>query len=91
VSQFMVAQQKLLRVLRLITLLKSRSKTIAELAESMETTTRTIYRYLDLLEEVGFLIDKDWNGRYFIHTARDKEETKRKLEQDQIRQFFECT
>jgi len=71
----MIAQYKLLRVLKLIGLLKSRSKSISQLADSLETTTRTIYRYLELLEEVGFIVDKDFHNRYFIHTEEQAQET----------------
>lgn len=69
----MIAQAKLLRVLKLIALLKSKSKSIDELANSLETTPRTIYRYIDLLEEVGFIVDKDWHNRYFIHTTEEEQ------------------
>ena len=70
----MVAQAKLLRVLRLIGLLKSRARSISELAKMLDTTQRTVYRYLELLEETGFIIDKDWHNKYFIHTS-EKEQT----------------
>lgn len=68
----MIAQAKILRVLKLISLLKSRSKSIEELAGIMETTGRSVYRYLDLLEEIGFIIDKDFNNRFFIHSEEDE-------------------
>jgi len=68
----MVAQAKIFRVLKLISLLKSKSRSIKDLALSLDTTTRSIYRYLELLEQVGFLIDKDFNNRYFIHTSEDE-------------------
>jgi len=67
-----IAQAKILRVLKLISLLKSRSKSIEELAGIMETTGRSVYRYLDLLEELGFIIDKDFNNRFFIHSEEDE-------------------
>jgi predicted DNA-binding transcriptional regulator YafY len=69
----MVAQAKLLRVLKLIGLLKSRSRSITELAKVLDTTQRTVYRYLELLEEVGFIIDKDWHNKYFIHTSEKEQ------------------
>jgi proteasome accessory factor C len=63
----MIAQLKLLRVLRLIALLKGTPrKAVQQLAQALEITNRSVYRYLNLLEEVGFLIDKDFAGRYFI-------------------------
>jgi predicted DNA-binding transcriptional regulator YafY len=63
----LIAQHKLLRVLRLIAALqRTPHKTIRQLAAVLETTPRSVYRYLALLEEVGFLIDKDFEGRYFL-------------------------
>lgn len=68
----MIAQAKILRVLKLISILKSRSKTIPQMAKSLEMSERSVYRYLDLLTEVGFLLDKDFDDRYFIHTEREE-------------------
>lgn len=70
----MVPQQKLLRIIKLISLLKSpHRKTIHELAKVLETGWRTLYRYLELLEEAGFVIEKDFEGRYFIPVWEDRE------------------
>jgi len=69
----MVAQAKILRVLRLIAILKSRPRSIDELSKMLDTTSRTAYRYLELLEEVGFIIDKDWHNKYFIHTSEKEQ------------------
>lgn len=63
----MVPQAKILRVFQLIGLLKGGGRTVGQLASQLETTDRTIYRYFNLLEEIGFIIDQDFNGRYFIH------------------------
>ncbi|MDZ4757566.1 MAG: WYL domain-containing protein [Bacteroidota bacterium] len=63
----MLPQQKILRVFKLISHLKSDSrKTVSELAKLMETTDRSIYRYFELLDEIGFAIDKDFENRFFI-------------------------
>ncbi|MGA0560219.1 helix-turn-helix transcriptional regulator [Larkinella sp. VNQ87] len=64
----MTEQQKLLRVFKLIRLLKQRpGKTIGQLAQSLETTTRSVYRYLIFLESVGYEVDRDGKPpRYFI-------------------------
>lgn len=57
-------QHKLYRVFRLINLLRSRpSKSIAHLAELLDTSERTIYRYLDMLTEVGFQIERTAIGK----------------------------
>lgn len=63
----MLPQAKILRVFQLIALLKGGGRTVGQLASHLETTERTIYRYFKLLEEIGFIIDQDFNGRYFVH------------------------
>src|SRR5690606_5733802 len=63
----MVPQAKILRVFQLIGLLKGGGRTVGQLASHLEATERTVYRYFKLLEEIGFIIDQDFNGRYFIH------------------------
>ena len=70
----MLEQAKILRIFKLIGLLKNRSRSIENLASELETTTRTIYRYIVLLEELGFLIDKNWNNQYFIHQGIEEED-----------------
>lgn len=63
----MIPQAKILRVFQLIGLLKGGGRTVDQLAQQLDTTPRTIYRYFKLLEEIGFIIDQDFHGRYFIH------------------------
>ena len=63
----MIPQAKILRVFQLIGLLKSGGRTVQQLAEQLDANQRTIYRYFKLLEEIGFIIDQDFHGRYFIH------------------------
>lgn len=70
----MVEQAKILRIFKLIGLLKSRPRTIENLSIELDTTSRTIYRYIKLLEELGFLIDKDWHNQYFIHKSVEDED-----------------
>lgn len=71
----MVEQQKLFRVLQLIKLLKShRRRTLDQLAGILEISTRSIYRYLDLLTEVGYLVDQDLEGRPFIFNEQPEED-----------------
>ena len=62
---------KLMRLFQIIAALKSGHWTIQQLAERFDTSVRTIYRYINLLEEVEFLIEKDFNNRYFIVTSDD--------------------
>lgn len=62
---------RLMRLFQIIAVLKSGHWTIQQLAERFDTSQRTIYRYIHLLEEVDFLIEKDFNNRYFIITSED--------------------
>ena len=66
-----IPQAKLLRLFQIIAVLKSGHWTIRQLAARFDTSDRTIYRYLNLLEEVDFLIEKDFDNRYFIITSDD--------------------
>jgi hypothetical protein len=60
-------QNKILRVLQLISLLKKEpSKSIRFLSGILESTDRTVYRYLDLIKELGFELQRDQNNRFFI-------------------------
>jgi proteasome accessory factor C len=60
-------QHKILRVLQLISLLKKNPpKQISALATLLDNTERTVYRYLDLIKELGFNLQKDISKRYFI-------------------------
>jgi AraC-like DNA-binding protein len=66
-----IPQAKLLRLFQIIAVLKSGHWTIKQMADRFDTSERTIYRYLKLLEEVDFLIEKDFDNRYFIITSED--------------------
>jgi predicted DNA-binding transcriptional regulator YafY len=67
-----IPQAKLMRVLGFIAVLKGKGKTIGELASRFDMSDRTVYRYVKLLEAVGFAIDKDFHNRYFIFTSEDE-------------------
>lgn len=70
----MIEQQKILRILKLITLLKQpHRRTPQEIASILDCSDKSIYRYFKLLEELGFMIEKDSNARYFIK-VQDKNE-----------------
>lgn len=70
-KESIIPQAKLLRLFQIIAVLKSGHWTIRQLAERFDTSDRTIYRYINLLEEVDFLIEKDFDNRYFIVTSDD--------------------
>ena len=58
-------QPKIARILKLIALLSdNRVYTIDELAEKLETSQRTIYRYIDTFKEANFVIEKVDDYKY---------------------------
>ena len=60
-------QNKILRVLQMISVLKKQpAKSIRFLAGILESTDRTVYRYLDLVKELGFELQKDQNNKFLI-------------------------
>jgi len=72
----MLNQHKILRVLQLISLLqKEPSKSIKFLAGMLESTDRTVYRYLDLVKELGFDLQRDTHNRFFIVSEKNNETT----------------
>jgi len=70
-TESIIPQAKLLRLFQIIGVLKAGHWTIRQLADRFDTSERTIYRYINLLEEVDFLIEKDFDNRYFIITSED--------------------
>ena len=69
-QDYFVEQAKLLRVLQLIRLLKDRpGHKVAQLVQALDCDRSTIYRYFNLLDSVGYLLDKDAQGRHFISEA----------------------
>lgn len=70
----MLNQHKILRVLQLISLLKKEpAKSIRFMAGFIESTERTVYRYLDLIKELGFELERDSYKRYYITGDRFQE------------------
>jgi predicted DNA-binding transcriptional regulator YafY len=66
----MYNQNKILRVLQLISLLKKEpSKSIRFLSGILESTDRTVYRYLDLIKELGFELQRDQNNRLLCYVG----------------------
>jgi predicted DNA-binding transcriptional regulator YafY len=71
-SESIIPQARLLRLLQIITVLRTGRWLIKNLAQRFDTSERTIYRYLKLLEEVDFPLEKDFENRYFIVTSEDE-------------------
>lgn len=63
----MFNQNRILRVFKLITLLKTfPAKSIKRLASTLEISERSCYRYMDLLDELGFELSKDENNKFSL-------------------------
>jgi proteasome accessory factor C len=71
-KESIIPQTKLLRLFQIIAVLKTGRWSIKSLAERFDTSERTIYRYIKLLEEIELLIEKDFDGKYFIHSSADE-------------------
>lgn len=68
----MFNQNKILRVFQLISLLKKQpTKSIKFLSGVLGSTERTIYRYFDLIKELGFDLQRDGFNRYYIVGDKD--------------------
>lgn len=61
-----IAQAKMLRLMQMIVLLQSSAFTIAQLAKRFDMCERSVYRYIKIMEALDFLVDKDFDNRYFI-------------------------
>ena len=58
-------QPKIERVLRLMKMMTSGNRyTVEELAERLDTSYRSVYRYIDTFKEVGFVVHKEAGGVY---------------------------
>lgn len=63
----MFNQNRIYRLFQLINFLKARPpKSMRSIESLLETSERTIYRYLDLLKNLGFEIEKDHNNKIYI-------------------------
>ena len=63
----MLNQHKILRVFKLIALLKKTpAKSTRNIALLIDLTERTVYRYIDLISEIGYEVHKDKNNKYSI-------------------------
>ena len=66
-------QQKIVRILRLISLLADKpSRNVPELAKVLEISRNTVYRDLTSLKEVGYHIETDELNHYFISESNSK-------------------
>jgi len=61
-----IAQAKTLKVLTLIRLLCGDRLTMKQLRERLNTSKRTVERYIELLEFMDIAVEKGFDKKYFI-------------------------
>jgi proteasome accessory factor C len=68
----MFNQNRIYRLFQLINYLKAKpAKSVRSIESFLETSERTVYRYLDLLEDLGFDIERDGHNKIFISSNSD--------------------
>ena len=68
----MFNQNRIYRLFQLINYLKAKpAKSVRSIESFLETSERTVYRYLDLLEDLGFDIERDSHNKIFISSNFD--------------------
>lgn len=71
---YMFNQNRIYRVFQLIHFLKAKpAKSIRSVMQFLDTSERTVYRYLDMLKDLGFKIEKDNSNRIWIPTNGNTE------------------
>jgi len=66
----MFNQNRIYRIFQLINFLKARpAKSIKATMSFLDTSERTVYRYLDMLKDLGFKVERDHNNRVWIDSS----------------------
>jgi biotin operon repressor len=61
-----VVQARLMRLLQMISCLLKAHRSIKELAQRFDVCERTVYRYILILEQIGYSVDTDKELKRFI-------------------------
>lgn len=68
----MFNQNRIYRLFQLINYLRAEPpKSMRSIEAFLDTSERTVYRYLDLLKDLGFKIERDINNKVFIAVSSD--------------------
>jgi predicted DNA-binding transcriptional regulator YafY len=66
----MFNQNRIYRLFQLLNYLKAKPpKSVRSIETFLDTSERTVYRYIDLLKDLGFNIEKDSNNKLFIASS----------------------
>jgi predicted DNA-binding transcriptional regulator YafY len=63
-------QKSALRVMRIISLISTSPRSVQYLSNLFEISERSVYRYFDLLYEIGFEVKKNEYNRFYIDTEK---------------------
>ena len=67
-------QNRIYRIFQLVNALKAKPpKSLTALTKHLETSERTVYRYLDLLKELGFKIERGKGPTFWITSSTNTE------------------
>ncbi len=78
-------QKTVLRIFRLIRYLaKPPHKGVIQLADWLGVDKRSVYRYLQLLDTLGYDVDRDFDNRYFIPEADPRQPNHFTAEESQL-------
>ncbi len=59
-------QHKMYRCIRLMQLLQEKSRNIYTIAKYLNVSTRTVYRYLKLYEQLGYIVKRDMFNKVLL-------------------------
>ena len=68
----MTEHRKIHRIFSLIDYLARGKRSIRQLMGQYSISASTTYKYLTLLEDLGYAVEKDFNGNYFIFATTNK-------------------
>lgn len=63
-------QKSALRVMRIISLISTSPRSVQYLSNLLEISERSVYRYFDLMYEIGFEVKKNEYNRFYIDTEK---------------------
>lgn len=63
-------QKSALRVMRIISLISTSPRAVQHIANILEVSDRSIYRYFDLINELGFEVKKTDTNRFYIDSEK---------------------
>lgn len=70
----MFNQNRIYRIFQLINILRKKpAKTPRTLSGLLDISERSVYRYFDLIKQLGFEVQRDDNGRFFVESGDENQ------------------